>query len=161
MLQQVNYVYDVLGDMLSRTVTISGTSTTQKFAYDVSDASIGINAHVNPMWAELDAAGNIVTRYLMDDNGGLLARSTSGSMATMFTCNCRPSMSWTRLWPRKRLATPRAITNFNRSRNDPLSDRAHISGLGSSNSFFFSSFLGSGGVGTSSSAITSARSSIT
>ena len=82
LLQQVNYVYDVLGDMLSRTVTISGNSTTQKFAYDVSGATVGINANVNPMWAELDAAGNIVTRYLIDDNGGLLARSGSGTYGT-------------------------------------------------------------------------------
>lgn len=72
--------------MLFRTVTISGISTTTKFACDVSGASIGIDAHVNPLWAELDGSGNITNRSRLGDAvGERLARTGTGGTAWLLT----------------------------------------------------------------------------
>jgi RHS repeat-associated protein len=81
LLQSVSNVYDVFGDLISRTVTPGGGGpTTTTFAYDVSGAGIGIDSHVNPVYAEL-SGGSITERYLYA-NGAIVARSGSDTNGT-------------------------------------------------------------------------------
>ena len=68
LLTEIAYGYDVFGDMISRTQTVSGTMTTD-FAYDVSNGSI-----VHPLYAELNGSGDI-TEYYLYANGTIAART--------------------------------------------------------------------------------------
>ena len=80
LLQSTAYGYDVFGDLLSESVTVSGTTTVTKFVYDVSNASVGINRQANPMLMELNSSGAVTERFVYDPSGNVLARSgTSGS----------------------------------------------------------------------------------
>ena len=56
LLTQIDYGYDVFGDMISH--GRQGTMTTE-YAYDVSNATIGISDQVNPLYAEL--SGGTIT----------------------------------------------------------------------------------------------------
>ena len=84
------FVYDVFGNQISMTLTNSSGSTTTLHSYDISGATMGIDAHVNPLWADLSSTDTITTRYFTGDTPGsnntnsLLARSqvNGGSTAT-------------------------------------------------------------------------------
>ena len=81
--QRIVYVYDVFGDLISETATPhTGPGTATRYAYDVSGASIGIDATVNPEWAELNAGGAVVERFFRDASGDKLARTGAATNGT-------------------------------------------------------------------------------
>jgi RHS repeat-associated protein len=74
--QQVDYKYDVFGDLIDRNVTHSGLVHT-KTAYEIVDPSPGITGSVNVVIADLDSGGSLTTRYVPGDGvGEKIARST-------------------------------------------------------------------------------------
>ena len=77
LIQRIDYTTDVYGNVVKEVVTAGGVATTSRFAFVITDASPGMTMSVNPAWAELDASGNVMTRYLLgDDQGQILARDT-------------------------------------------------------------------------------------
>jgi RHS repeat-associated protein len=69
-LVQETFTYDVEGRLVQQAETVSGTTTTTRFAVDAGGNS----------WADLDTSNNLLVRYLRDDSGALLTR-TVGSGA--------------------------------------------------------------------------------
>ena len=80
--QQASYVYDVFGNMIAQSTTINGVTTTVKHSYDVSGASIGIDSHINPIWADLTSSNAISTLYMTAGSSNLLARTDGTSAGT-------------------------------------------------------------------------------
>jgi RHS repeat-associated protein len=77
--QQVDYKYDVYGNLVDRNVTVSGATHT-KTAYEIVDPSPGITGSVNVAWADLDSGGSLTTRYVPGDRQGeKIARSTTST----------------------------------------------------------------------------------
>jgi RHS repeat-associated protein len=68
LLKRVDYGYDVFGNRISQTVTISGVATTTRYAFDGSR-----------LWAQLDGNGNLTTRYLLGDGVSTVFARTDSS----------------------------------------------------------------------------------
>jgi RHS repeat-associated protein len=83
--QQVDYKYDVYGNLVDRNVTVSGAVHT-KTAYEIVDPGPGITGSVNVAWADLDSGGSLTTRYLPGGGQGeKLARSTTTGARWLLT----------------------------------------------------------------------------
>ncbi len=66
LLKHIDYVYDVYGNLVNQTTTVSGTPTTEYFAYRINGNGVGFTATVHDLWAEVNSTGSsIVARYLM------------------------------------------------------------------------------------------------
>jgi YD repeat-containing protein len=70
LLARETFTYDVEGRLVQQAETVSGTTTTTRFAVDASGNT----------WADLDTSNNLLVRYLRDAGGALLTR-TVGSGA--------------------------------------------------------------------------------
>jgi RHS repeat-associated protein len=80
--QRTDYVYDVFGDLLSDTVTVSGVATTTYHAYRITVAAPGIFDNVNQNWADLDGSKNLGREYVAGQAFATpLARINSGAAA--------------------------------------------------------------------------------
>ncbi len=67
LLETVNYKYDVFGDLITESVTASGTTTTTNTAFRIVNPSPGIVHDVNQALADLNTSDALLTRYLFDN----------------------------------------------------------------------------------------------
>jgi len=79
MMEMVDYVNDVFGNMTQRVITPAvGPAETVKLAYEITVAGTGITRNANTLWAELDGNDNLQVQYLSGQSGEALARSGPG-----------------------------------------------------------------------------------
>ncbi len=72
-LQQVTYQYDVFGNRVEADVTVSGTTTVTKYAYNGSD-----------VWADLNNSSQLTMRRLYDATDAVFARIDSSGNAAWY-----------------------------------------------------------------------------
>ncbi len=88
LLENINYKYDVFGDLMTESVTASSTTTTTNTAYRIANPTPRITETVNQAWADLDTGNALVTRYLFDNlSSSAIAYLNSGGVVLLLKDN--------------------------------------------------------------------------